>query len=95
MADGARIRVRLTPRASREEILGLREGQEDALVVKVTAPPTEDRANQALCKLLARRIGIAKGRVSIAGGGKSRDKLVAVKGVGAAQLRAKLGLPDA
>ena len=85
---GVRIRVRLSPRASREEVGGLRDG---ALVVRVTAPPAENRANQALVKLLARRLGVAKGRVAVVTGGKSRDKVVEVQGVAPGDARAKLG----
>lgn len=86
---GVRIKVRLTPRASREEIGGVRDG---ALQVRVTAPPAENKANAALCKLLAKQLSVAKGRVSVVGGGKSRDKVVQVEGVGEGEVRAKLGL---
>lgn len=84
---GARLKVRLTPRASREEVGGIREG---ALLVRVTAPPAENKANQALCKLLARHFGVAKGRVSVVGGGKSRDKVVEIGGSAAEEIRKKL-----
>ena len=47
----AQLRVRLQPRASRSEIVGERDG---ALVVRVTAPPVDGKANAALCALLAR-----------------------------------------
>lgn len=84
---GARLKVRLTPRASRDEIAGVRDG---ALVVRVTAPPAENRANLALCKLLARRLGVAKGRVSVVGGGKSRDKVIEIAGVDAKDAQKRL-----
>jgi uncharacterized protein (TIGR00251 family) len=74
----ARIAVRLQPRASRDEIVGLRDG---ILVVRVTAPPVDGRANRALCKLVAQRAGVAPSRVSVVRGARSRDKLVAVEGV--------------
>jgi hypothetical protein len=69
------IRVRLIPRASRDEIAGWRDGR---LLVRVSAPPLEGKANRALRKLLAKRLGIAQGRVEIARGERSRDKLVAI-----------------
>jgi uncharacterized protein len=74
----AEIPVRLQPRASREEIVGERDG---VLLVRVTAPPVGGAANQALCKLLARRLGVAKGRVRIARGQRARDKTVTVQGM--------------
>jgi uncharacterized protein (TIGR00251 family) len=83
----ARIAVRLQPRASRDEIVGLRDG---ILVVRVTAPPVDGRANRALCKLVAQRAGVAASRVSVVRGERSRDKLVAVEGVDPEALAAAL-----
>lgn len=83
----ARIRVRVQPGASREEIVGERAG---ALVVRLTAPPVEGRANEALCKLIAKRVGVAKGRVTVVRGAGTRDKVVRVEGIGAAELRRAL-----
>jgi uncharacterized protein (TIGR00251 family) len=77
MSD-AHVSVRLQPRASRDEISGLRDG---VLVVRVTAPPVDGRANAALCKLIARRAGVAPSRVSVVRGERSRDKLVLVAGI--------------
>ncbi|MGH2994583.1 MAG: DUF167 domain-containing protein [Solirubrobacterales bacterium] len=85
----AELRVRLQPRARREEIVGERAG---AVMVRVTAPPVDGRANAALVKLIAKRAGVAKGLVSIARGERSRDKLVRVEGVGEAELHRALGL---
>ena len=69
------IRVRLISRASRDEIAGWRDGR---LLVRVSAPPVEGKANRALRKLLAKRLRVAPGRVEIVRGERSRDKLVAV-----------------
>jgi uncharacterized protein (TIGR00251 family) len=74
----ARIAVRVQPRAERDEIAGERGG---ALVVRVTAPPVEGKANDAVRKLLAKRLGIAPGRVSIVRGASARDKLVEIAGM--------------
>ena len=62
----AHISVRLQPRASRDEITGLRD--DGVLVVRVTAPPVDGRANDALCKLLAKRLDVAPSRVSVVRG---------------------------
>jgi uncharacterized protein len=71
------VPVRLQPRASRNEIVGEREGR---LVVRVTAPPVDGKANAALCKLLARHYGVAPSKVSVVRGESSRDKLVRIAG---------------
>ena len=88
--DRADLRVRLQPKAGRNEIVDERDG---ALVVRVAAPPVEGRANVALCKLLAKRAGVARGRVSIVRGAGARDKVVRVEGVTIDELRRSLGLP--
>jgi uncharacterized protein (TIGR00251 family) len=82
------VTVRLTPRASRTEIVGPRG---NALVVKVTAPPAEERANEALRRLLAKAVGIPPGRVKIVRGQKGREKLLRLEGVRAAEAAERLG----
>ncbi len=82
-----RFRVRVVPRASRDEVAGL---QGEALRVRLTAPPVEGAANLALVDFLARRLGVRKGQVRILSGGTSRDKVVAVEGVSAGEVRARL-----
>ena len=84
----ADLAVRLQPRAKREEVVGERGG---AVVVRVTAPPVDGRANAALCALIAERAGVAKGSVSVVRGHSSRDKVVRVEGVGESALRHALG----
>ena len=86
------LRVRVQPRASRDEIVGQRDG---ALVVRLTAPPAEGRANKALCRLIAGRLGIAPSRVTLVRGAKSRDKVIKVEGVESAEIAARLGPPPA
>jgi uncharacterized protein len=85
----ARIAVRVQPRAAREEIAGERDG---ALLIRVTAPPVDGKANAAVCRLLAKRLGLAPGRVSVVRGASGRDKLVEVEGLEAEALRRGLGL---
>ena len=70
--------VRLTPRASREAIEGEYQG---ALKVRVTAPPLEDRANDALRRLLAGNLNVPVAAVRIVGGEKSRNKRASIAGV--------------
>jgi hypothetical protein len=75
--------VRVTPRASRDAIEGEYQG---ALRVRLTAPPVEDRANNALRRLLAARLNVPVSAVRIVGGEKSRNKRVAVAGITTAQV---------
>lgn len=81
--------MRLQPRASRDELAGMRNG---ALLVRVTAPPLQERANRALCKLIAKHAGVAPSAVTIVRGSHGRDKLVAVAGLDTAALHAALGV---
>jgi uncharacterized protein len=85
--DACEIAVRLTPRARAEEILGERYG---VLVVRVTAPPLDGRANEALCRLIAKRARVGVRSVSIARGARSREKVVRVVGLSEAELRRRL-----
>jgi uncharacterized protein (TIGR00251 family) len=61
------------------------------LRARVSAPPTDGRANRALCKLIAGKAGVAPSRVSIVRGAKSRDKVVEVESLGADELIERLG----
>ena len=89
--ESTRIAVRLTPRASRDEIVGFDgEGADAALRVRVTAPPVEGRANVALTRLLAKRLGVARGAVRVVAGQRSRRKVVAVDGLGIDEVRRRL-----
>jgi uncharacterized protein len=72
--------VRLTPRARKDDIAGVRAGR---LNVRVSAPPVEGRANEALRKLLAKGCGVPRSRVTIVRGERSRDKLVRIEGMSA------------
>jgi uncharacterized protein len=82
------IRVRVQPRASRDEVVGWRE---DTLRVRVSAPPLDGRANDAVVVLVARAAGVGRSAVSVVSGERSRDKLVRVSGLTAASLRGRLG----
>jgi uncharacterized protein (TIGR00251 family) len=76
--DGAVVfAVRLTPRASRDAIEGEYHG---ALKVRLTAPPVEDRANQALRRLLAENLNVPVSAVRIVAGEKGRTKRLSVAG---------------
>ncbi len=71
-----RLKVRVTPRASRNEI----EGWDcEVLRVRVTAPPADGQANEACRELLAKALGVARGRVILAQGARSREKVFEIQ----------------
>lgn len=72
-----KLRIRVTPKASRNQLTGWRGKH---LAVKVTAPPVEGAANQAVIKLLAKKLGLRASDIQIASGDSSRDKLVVIEG---------------
>ena len=79
----ARVAVKLAPRGRRDELLGF---VDDVLRARVAAPPVDGKANKALCRLIAERVGVAPSRVSVVRGAKSREKLIEVRGVDPAAL---------
>jgi uncharacterized protein (TIGR00251 family) len=83
----ALLSVRLQPRARRDEVVGERGG---AIVIRVTAPPVDGKANAALCAFVAKAAGVAPSRVAIVRGQTSRDKVLRVEGVKEDHLRASL-----
>jgi len=54
---------------------------DEVLVVRLTSPPVEGAANSALVKLISKKLGIAKGRIRIVSGEKSRKKILEVEGM--------------
>ncbi len=74
---GTLLAVKLQPRASKNEI-GAPLG--DELKIKVTAPPVDEAANEALVKLLAGQLDCARSRVELIRGHKSRHKVVKLHG---------------
>jgi uncharacterized protein len=85
----AELRVRVQPRASANEIAGVRDG---TLLVRVTAPPEGGKANEAVRKLIAKRLRVGATRVEVVRGQASRDKLLRVEGVSTEQLHTAFGL---
>ncbi len=80
--------IRVQPRASRNEIVGEHHG---GLKIRLTAPPVDDRANEALRELLASILKVPLSAVRIASGEHSRAKRVEIRGVTAAMIRGLAG----
>ncbi|HET7410879.1 MAG TPA: DUF167 domain-containing protein [Paracoccaceae bacterium] len=95
MAGALRLRIRLTPRGGRDRIDGWAEDADGARVLKVrvTAPPADGAANEALVRLLARTLGVPRSAVAITAGASSRRKTVEVVG-DAAALALQLEAPE-
>jgi uncharacterized protein (TIGR00251 family) len=85
--DGLTLRVRVQPRASKNALSGEREG---ALVVRLTAPPVEGAANEALARFLGKTLGVPPSAVRVVTGTTGRNKVVSVAGLDAATARERL-----
>ena len=85
---GAALAVRITPRASKNQIVGaLSDG---TVKIRITAAPTEGQANDELVKFLSGVLGVAKSRVEIVAGNTGRDKLISVLDMDAETLHKKI-----
>lgn len=85
--SGAAFPVRVIPRASRNEIEGTTG---NALKVRVTAPPVEGAANEALIELLAERLKIRKSQIEIVAGQTSQHKMVSIVGLRPSEVEERL-----
>ena len=85
--SGARFDVRVAPRGSRTAISGVRDG---ALLVRVTAPPVDGAANDAVVRALAEAFGVAPRDLQVVAGWRARRKTIEARGLDAAALRARL-----
>jgi len=77
--EGVVFSIRVIPRSSRSEIAGI---QDDALKLKITSPPVEGKANEACIRVLSDLLGVRKSQITIVSGHKSRNKRIAVSGIG-------------
>ena len=85
-----RLSVRVQARARRDEIVAPQGG---GLRVRVTAPPLEGRANQALLHLLAARLHVPQASIKIVSGERSRLKVVEIIGLDPGAILERLGIP--
>jgi uncharacterized protein len=73
---GSALAVRVTPRASRNEIVELLH--DGTIKVRIAAPPSDNEANETLIEFLSEVLGIPKSRLDIVAGVSGRDKLISV-----------------
>ena len=85
-----RITVKVVPGSSRNQIVGWLG---DALKIKVTAPPENGRANEAVVELLATTLGIGTADISIESGHSSPSKVLAITGIDDEGIERALGQP--
>jgi hypothetical protein len=89
--DGVLFHVHVQPRASRNEVCGVRG---DEIKLRLTAPPVEDAANKLCIEFLAGELKVGKSRVVITAGAKSRHKTIKVTGISGETLATLLKLPS-
>lgn len=81
MSENKAVAVRLTPKASADRIGDVRQlpSGEEQLMVYVTAPPDDGKANEAMIRLLAKHYGVAPSHVTLVRGATNRNKLVRIE----------------
>jgi uncharacterized protein (TIGR00251 family) len=73
---GSALAVRVTPRASHNEIVAMLD--DGTIKVRIAAPPADGEANETLIEFMAEILGVPKSRLDIVAGASGRDKLIAV-----------------
>ncbi len=91
VAGGARLTLHIQPRGSRNAIEGLHG---EALRVRLTAPPVDGAANEALIRFLADTLRCARSALAITSGATSRRKTVEVAGLSPAEICRRFGLGE-
>ncbi len=86
---GARFKVHVIPRASRNEIAGRRG---DALLCRVTVAPVAGKANQAVTRLVADTLDVPKSSVRVTRGTRTRTKEIQVEGLSPSEVLDRLDL---
>ena len=88
-ATGTSIAIRVQPRASRNEIAGLHGAE---LRVRITAPPVDGAANEALVAFIAGELGLSRSDVTMLAGEGSRSKILSVRGITPTEVAHRLGV---
>ncbi|MFA5504108.1 MAG: DUF167 domain-containing protein [Vulcanimicrobiota bacterium] len=86
-----RLAVKVRPASSPQGVAGVHNGH---LIIKVSAPAVDGKANSALVAFLAKKLGIKKTKVLLVNGEKSRTKVLELSDVSLEEAREKLGIQD-
>ncbi len=84
----ARLEVKVSPRARRNEIVGWH--QDRMLIVKIAAPPVQGKANEELVHFLAEQLGISADDIAIVRGHTSKQKVLEIAGLTEEEIKQKL-----
>ncbi len=84
----AQLRVRVSPKAARTQVVGV--DIEGTVAIRVAAPPHKGLANKELIDFLAKRLGIRKSQIELISGKRSRLKVLEIQGMNAEQIRGRL-----
>ncbi len=85
--EAVSFRVRVVPRASRDKIAGIHDG---AVRIRLTAPPVEGAANEALVAFLSSALRVPKRDIETVSGQTARNKVVSVTGLSPEEVEARL-----
>jgi hypothetical protein len=83
----ARLKLRIVPNARRNEVTG---EHGDAVKIKIAAPALEGKANEAVLEFIAEKLGLHRRDITLIAGEKSRDKLIEIAGLEAAEAHVRL-----
>ena len=86
--QGVTLAIRVQPRASRDEIIADRGGEQ--LKVRINAAPVDSAANKVLIKFIAKSLGVPPRTVSLIRGDKNRSKVLLIVDTNAASVLANL-----
>jgi uncharacterized protein (TIGR00251 family) len=87
-SNNTKLKIRVTTRAKRDEVLTILD--DGTIKVRLTAPPVEGKANEALIKYFSGILEIPRSRIEILSGLKSRNKLVSIQGMDSVEIYNKL-----
>ena len=91
LAESVTLSIRIQPRASRNEIILRADG---GIKIRLTAPPVDGAANEALIRFLADTFDVSKSQVEIVSGHTARDKIVRINGIAKATIEKILNIKN-